>query len=429
MLRTDVAPLPGGAPVRDDRRSLALLAASGFTVALGYGVILPIVPMLLERIGGHASGSAVSWHAGALSALYMLAVFIGAPMWGYVSDRSGRRIVIIAGLAGYVIALGVFALARSVWLAYLARALAGAFVSAVLPVASAYIADDADEQRRARSFALLGAASLFGFLVGPAFSGWVYALARGMGGSGAMVADMVAWPLYAAVGFGLMVLAAVYFGLPEPDRARAMRAAAIERDAQATRARLVLLALNFLAMFGLGALEVALPLLGTSSFGFDPARVAMLFAECSLMMMMVQGVLFFAPLLKRVRGSYLLALGFTAMALGFVLLGQAPGYPSALVAVGLIASGSGLLLPAISFIASVRAVTSVGALLGALTAAGSLGQAMGSAAGGWLYGSFSAGTFWVAGILMVIGVLASASGGHAMTPPVALATGRRSGLP
>jgi hypothetical protein len=143
------------------------------------------------------------------------------------------------------------------------------------------------------------------------------------------------------------------------------------------------------------------------------------------MMIVVQALLFFAPLFERVRGSVLLALGFAAMAGGFALLARAPGYASALVAVGLIATGSGLLLPAISFVASLRAASGVGALLGALTAAGSLGQALGSAAGGWLFGALSARTFWIAGALMLVGLLASASG-PVKTPIVAAATSRSS---
>lgn len=400
-----------------ERRSLALLAASVFTVALGYGVILPILPTLIERIGGHASAEAVSWHAGALSGAYMFAVFVGAPLWGYISDRKGRRAVITAGLAGYAVTLAVFAFARTVWVAYLARVLAGAFVSAVLPVASAYVGGDPDARRRARSFALLGAATLFGFLVGPAFSGWIYAFARGMGGPEAMVTEMAGWPLYAAASLGVLVFGAVYFGLSEAEPSRATAAPrAAGGGRPAVPVRRALLVINFLAMFGLGALEVALPLLGGASLDLDPTQIAVLFAECSLVMIAVQGLVFFTPLFERVRGEILLALGFAAMAVGFALLGQAAGYPSVLVAVAFVASGSGLLLPAVGFIASVRAAASLGALLGALTAAGSLGQAVGSAAGGWLYGAFPGGVFWAAGGLMVVGAIASARGGLGKAP-------------
>lgn len=78
-----------------------LYLAAAFVVALGYGVVLPIVPLLVERIVGVASPAAVAWHTGALSAVYMLAILVGAPLWGALSDRVGRRPVIMTGLAGY----------------------------------------------------------------------------------------------------------------------------------------------------------------------------------------------------------------------------------------------------------------------------------------------------------------------------------------
>lgn len=75
------------------------------------------------------------------AAIYMLALFVGAPLWGRVSDRVGRRPVTLLGLAGCVVALASFGLATNLWQAYLARGLGGALVSAVLPVALAYISD------------------------------------------------------------------------------------------------------------------------------------------------------------------------------------------------------------------------------------------------------------------------------------------------
>ena len=387
------------------RWNFAPYLAAAFVVALGYGVILPIAPILVERIAGAASPSAVAWHTGALSAAYMFAIFVGAPLWGVLSDRVGRRPLIMAGLSGYVVMLVLFAFSRDVWLTYLTRVLAGAFVSAVLPVASAYVADIDDEALRARRYAALGAATLFGFLVGPAVSGGIYSLARRMNGSEAMVTNMIMWPLLFTAVLGLLVLGAVYASSRQP--ARSPPHARSREPAAPGKQVLVLLALNFLVTLGLGAFEVALPLAGRDVLGLDPSRIGVLFAECSLMMLAVQGMLFFAPVLTRERSSYLLGAGFVAMAAGFALLGGVDEFRWIVLAVALIAGGSGLLLPVLVFVASLRATARIGAALGMLVGAGSLGQAVGSAAGAWLFGGLSEAAFWVAGAAMIGGAIAS----------------------
>lgn len=383
----------------------AILAAGAFVVALGYGVVLPIVPLLVERFAGAAGPSDIAWHAGALTGAYMLAVFACAPLWGRLSDRFGRRRILCAGFLGYVLMLVAFALSRSLWLAYVTRVLTGVFVAAVLPVASAYVAEIADESERARRYATLGAATLLGYLAGPALSGAAYGAARAMGGSEAMVTNMAVWPLLATAALGLGVLSFA-FALAFDARRHAGQAHAPARGGP-DKGEVVLLALNFLAMLGLGAFEVALPLAGRAATGLDPGDIALLFIGCSLMMLAVQGMLFFAPLLTRERSRHLLGAGFVAMAAGFALLGSAAGFGSVLFAVALIAAGAGLLLPAVVFVASLRGTTRVGTALGWLVGAGSLGQAVGSAAGAWLFTGLSADAFWVAAALMAGGALAS----------------------
>jgi MFS family permease len=387
--------------------AFAILAVGAFVVALGYGVVLPIVPLLVERFAGAAGPSDIAWHTGALTGAYMLAVFACAPLWGRMSDRFGRRTILFAGFFGYVVMLVAFALSRSLWLAYVTRVLTGAFVSAVLTVASAYVAEIADEPERARRYAALGAATLLGYLAGPALSGAVYSAARAMDGSEAMVANMAVWPLLATAALGLGVLTVAFASALGSDaRQHAGQAHAPARGGPA-KGEVVLLALNFLAMLGLGAFEVALPLAGRTATALDPGEIALLFIGCSLMMLAVQGVLFFAPLLTRERSRHLLGAGFVAMAAGFALLGSAAGFGSVLFAVALVAAGAGLLLPAVVFVASLRRTARVGTALGLLIGAGSLGQAVGSAAGAWLFAGLSADAFWVAGALMVGGALAS----------------------
>lgn len=114
-----------------------LLMASVFTVYIGYGIVLPVLPFLLEEMLQDSTRFSVAWHTGMIAGIYMLALFAFAPLWGRVSDRIGRRPVILVGLGGCVLALASFGLATNLWQAYLARACGGALVSAVLPVSLA----------------------------------------------------------------------------------------------------------------------------------------------------------------------------------------------------------------------------------------------------------------------------------------------------
>ena len=148
-----------------------LLMAAVFAVYVGYGIVLPLLPFMLERMLQDATRASVAWHTGLIAAVYMFALFVAAPLWGRYSDSAGRRPIILLGLGGCVIALIAFGFATKLWHAYAARAIGGALVSAVLPVALAYVSDTSLPVARARRFAWMTAATTLGFLVGPLLGG------------------------------------------------------------------------------------------------------------------------------------------------------------------------------------------------------------------------------------------------------------------
>src|SRR3990167_5362727 len=106
---------------RESLTGLALPLATMFVVAVGYGVVLPVLPFVLARALGETARASVAWHTGLLTGVYMLALFLFAPLWGYVSDRAGRRTVILLGLAGFSGAMLWFAVARGLVFVYGAR--------------------------------------------------------------------------------------------------------------------------------------------------------------------------------------------------------------------------------------------------------------------------------------------------------------------
>ncbi|MDX1251522.1 MAG: MFS transporter [Gammaproteobacteria bacterium] len=188
-------------------------------------MVLPVLPFVLERALDGVARASVAWHTGLLTGVYMLALFLFAPLRGYVSDRTGRRVVILLGLASFSAAMLWFALAHGLVFVYGARVLAGVFAAAVLPVVFAWVGEAAAP--RARAFAWLSAASALGFLFGP------------------------------ALGIGTWL--ATYRFFPQ-STSRRPRGSVSEPGGPSL---MWLLALSLLVMFGIGSFEVGLTLQGS----------------------------------------------------------------------------------------------------------------------------------------------------------------------
>lgn len=373
---------------------LALPLAAVFVVSLGYGVVLPVLPFVLADALGEAERALVAWHTGMLTGVYMLALFLFAPLWGRISDHAGRRTVILLGLAGFSGAMLWFAVARGLVFIYGARVLAGVFAAAVLPVIFAWVSDASTPRMRAQAFAWLSAASALGFLFGPALSGWL--------ASAEFVAQDVApvLPFYASALLSGVLWLAAYRFLSES----VSRRAGGESEPKAP-SLIWLLALSLLVMLGLGGYEVSLALQSQQVLNLQPREIGWMFAECSLVMILVQ-VFVLAPLLKRV-GSSLLAPAFLAMAIGVALLPYAASYPAMLIGVGLVAAAAGMLIPALAYLVSLAAGSAPGAAIGKQNAAANLGQAVGSAAAGWLFVVHIEMPFWVIAGLLGLGAVAA----------------------
>lgn len=369
-------------------------AAALFAVAIGYGAVLPVVPALLDGWMPGASRETISSHTGMLAAVYMFAIVLFAPMWGALSDRLGRRRVLLAGMAGYGAALALLPSAQSMAQAYVIRFAAGASAGAVLPAVFAAAAEIEDVDRRTVWLAWLGAASLLGYLAGPAISGAAFALLKD-----------AASPLYVSAAVAVLVLLAAHAGVRPDSPGVAMRSPGASPSAYGL-ARVAALSMG--AMFGLGAFEVGLTVLASQGLRLGADALALMFAECSAVMLLVQASLGAAPSRASRFATTIAAIAFGAMAAGFAVLGLSGATLSTYLAVALIAAGSGALLPLLTFLASLRPGIGIGAAIGIQAAAANLGQAAGSAAAGWLYGTMNRDSFWLYAALMAIGAGAAA---------------------
>ena len=156
-------------------------AAGVVSITVGYGIVLPILPFLIERLAGTADATTLSQHTGLLTGTYTLALFLFAPLWGKISDKRGRRPVILLGLIGFATSFTLFALVESLPVLYLGRFLGGVFAAAMAPAASTLVGDHAPSKEwRAHRFAVITVAGTAGFFVGPKLGGLVLRAARGL---------------------------------------------------------------------------------------------------------------------------------------------------------------------------------------------------------------------------------------------------------
>ena len=395
--------------------TMAVLMLSVFTVSMGYGIVLPLLPYLIERLRGAASdATAVSRATGLLTGLYTLALFVFAPLWGHLSDRYGRRLILLIGLAGFSATMLTFAFIESLTAVYAERFLSGMFAAAVTPVALAVIGDlAASEAARARRLTFVSLAGISGFLLGPMMGVFLTqgsaiwlpvtgSLAVPLAGT-ALLAFLVALGVLLTVSGGKPEQAADRHGLSAPKPAAWL----VPR----------LLALSCIVSAGIGVFEVGLALRGKQQLGLTQYEIALMFTECSLVMLVVQAIVF-SPWVKPEWTRWLIAPALGVLAGGLFLVPRASSLAMMLVVIGAVAASAGILSPIFTYWISSKAGKAQGAKLGAQTSAASLGAAFGSAAGGLLFGLvwLPDASFLLAAALSMAGVALSLGLPRLLTP-------------
>jgi MFS transporter, DHA1 family, tetracycline resistance protein len=389
---------------------LFIIFITVFIDLLGFGIIIPLLPFYAEHFG--ASALVV----GLLSSSFSLAQFLFAPFWGRLSDRIGRRPVILIGLFGSALSYTFFALATSLPMLFLARTLAG-IAGANIPTAQAFIADTTTAETRARGMGLIGAAFGLGFIFGPAIGGflshWGYAA-----------------PAWFAAALSLANFLAALFLLPESrppqarDASRPGRFEVIRRAVAQPNLPMVLL-VYFLVVTAFASFEATFALYSERRFGFTPATIGYMFAWIGVVLATVQGVLV-GRVVKRIGERRLvpLAIFVIGLALGFVPV--AGSVPLLAAVAGLLAFGMGFnspsMLSAISQLADAR---DQGSTLGVSQSLGSLARIIGPLWGGWVFDQFGIGFpfFTAAGVMLLACALSvvafdRAELGRARTSPI-----------
>lgn len=406
----------------EDRKmhvTLALLALAVMIDVLGFSIIIPLIPDYVQR-GLHlanAQDPRIGEYGGWLGASYALMQFLFAPLWGALSDKVGRKQILIGSLLGDAVFYTLFGLSEhSMAGQFAARILAGIFSSASLSVAQAYAADITPPNLRAMGLGYLGAAFGVGFVLGPALGGLLGQLGLG-------------WPLYFSALLALINLVYIARVLPEPPRApnTGNKAASgfgprLRQMGQAVTGPIgFLYLLTFAVTFAFGNLE------GTFTVylkqHLEPglsdrqsvAAAGGVFAYIGILIVIVQGG-FIRPLVKKYGEARLVVVGIGLMALGFLCFPLAPLLSILLLGPMVpISLGNGFNGPSLRALVSRRA-TAQGAALGLSASFDSLARATGPAVAGYLYKNVSAtAPYWCAGIVMSLCFVFAFSRRHEMT--------------
>ena len=352
------------------------------TVALdlvGFGIVVPILGRYAERYG--ASGLEV----GLLFASFSLAQLVFAPLLGRLSDRIGRKPVIMISLLGTAVGSFVTGAAGALWVLFVGRILDGASGASVA-VAQGAVTDLAPPSERPRLLGLLGAAFGVGFVVGPA-----------LGGLASLGGEHI--PFYVAGTVALVNAAVAWRRLPETRPADVRRAAheAAKNDTGAKVRLWGLAVAGFTAIVAFSGFEATFSLLAGDRFRLTEAGVAAIFVGVGVVLVAVQGGLI-RPINAKIGTQRSLQAGLVLNSAGLVVLAFAETWPLLIVALALLTIGQGLVTPNLSSLVSGRVPDHRrGEALGFQQGVNAFGRVAGPALAGVLYDHVAIGSPYLVG--------------------------------
>jgi len=374
---------------------LFVLLLTIFLDMLGFGIIIPILPIFTKELG------AQDYQIGLIAMIYPIMNFFFAPMWGTLSDRHGRRPIILVSVFITGIAYLVFAQVNGLIILFFSRMLSG-IGSANISVAQAYIADVTTPHERTKKLGFLGAAFGIGFIIGPTLGGYLKSISA---------PGHVDWVGYVTASMSFVNLGLAYFLLPESLKKKRADApfnfkvvTGIVKELKKPSIRELLL-INFIFIAAFMLMQMACSLMWKEVDGLDDKQIGYVFAFTGLATAVVQGALV-GRMVKWIGERKMLTYGIFFMIAGLVMLplvGESYFIPFELVGLALIAMANGCLTPSItSMISKYADPKDVGQVLGVNQSFGSLARAAGMGISGFLYGMNFHVPFFVGALLMAI---------------------------
>ena len=370
-----------------------------FVDLVGFGVIIPLLPFYGEHFG------ATPAQVGLLMAAYSLTQFIASPFWGRLSDRIGRKPVLVVTLVGAVGAYVLLGFADTLWMLFVARLVGGAMAGNI-STAFAYVADVTGPANRAKGMGLIGAAFGLGFIFGPAIGGI-------LAGKDPLNADYTT-PALAAAGLSALALVLTVVLLKEsmPEKSRARQATMPPRlrwqkfmQTVAQPKVTLLLGISFLATMVFAGMETTFAMWSRRQFGWGPEQNGYLFAFVGILSAGVQGGLI-GRLVRRFGEGKLILNGAVALAVGMVMIPFSTSLPPLLVAMIIIAVGFSLLSPSLNSLISLQVDTDMqGGAMGVTRSVTTLARVVGPGWAGVLFHYLGKEWPFIGGALVMAAVI------------------------
>jgi DHA1 family multidrug resistance protein-like MFS transporter len=345
-------------------KQMAIIMVLLMTIFIGFGIIIPVLPQVIEDTG------AGSFHLGVLLSVYSAASFLMSPLWGAVSDRYGRRPIIMVGLCGFCISFFLFG--NNLVLMYVSRILGGLFSGAATACAVAYVADITTDENRTKGMGLVGMSIGLGFIFGPAFGGLLSTWGHHV-------------PFFVSSGLALVTLIYAFAMLPEshPVEKRG------QRDKQSRWSAFVgpikyLYVLSFFVSFTLAGIEATLLLFEKDKIGATPFQFGIMFMVSGVVGALIQGGVV-RRFIKKGDEQRVIGIGLVISAIGFLLILLSTDVLTASIYLSVFGAGNALIRPCVTSLITQKTTVGQGVASGLSSSMDSLGRIAGPLLGVAVY--------------------------------------------
>ena len=378
----------------NNKRNLIILFITLVIMMMGFGIIIPILPDLVVKFGG--SGVAM----GLLMAIFSAMQFLFSPMWGSLSDRFGRKPILMMGVFGNAVSMLALGLSSQLWMLFAARGLAGVLSSATLPTAMAYISDSTDEKSRGGGMGVIGAAMGLGMILGP--------------GAGGMLSGIsLQAPFYFAAGLSLLAMAAIWVFLPESLEVE-QREPAISLQGPQIKAMweslfgpiAFLFIAAFMISFAMTNFEGIYAYYAKDRYGYGPETIGVILTAIGVVSVVAQGAL--TGIATRKFGEVkVIKVSLIASVAGFLLMLTANNLTTVILTASFFVLSNAMLRPAVSSLISQRTTQGQGIAMGLNNAYMSLGRVIGPLWAGVVIDINMFFPFITGAAIMLLGFIAS----------------------
>ena len=391
---------------KEKLNGIFIILVSLFVVMLGYGILLPTLPYYTERLAlnDNLDSDLINFHIGLLTSIYPFFQLLFVVVWGRLSDKFGRKPIIICGLVGFVIMQLLTGLATSLSMLYIARIFGGVFTSAVIPVSNAYLSDITSEKRRTKVMAWSGVAISSGVIFGPAIGSFLsqtdihikYTI-------GLLHLDRFSVPFLFASLLGLIVLFVVTKWLKNTARVPKFTTQKVSLRFTFTKYFIVLLLLSFVIQFAVTLFETVFSIYGKDELAFNSNQIGIGFMLCGAIMAVLQPV--FATYGEKVLSTKKqIALGLFISGLSLIVF---PFLNNEFMVYGLIivfATGVAMVTPNLLSAVSLLSKNNTGRNISIQSSTNSIGQILGPILGTWMLAGSFYYPFIIAGMVVLFAI-------------------------